>query len=90
MVGTRTNCRFGTRQPVGFSASWKQEDIRNMFGWRSKAAELEEARLRQAFRKRLAEVLGLPDEDADPTAMPQVRFETALETNAGPQLSRTC
>jgi hypothetical protein len=68
-----------------------QEDIRNMFGWRSKAEELEEARLRQAFRNRLAEVLGLPHEDADPkVATPQPRFETALETNAGTQLSRTC
>jgi hypothetical protein len=62
-----------------------------MFGWRSKAEELEEARLRQAYRKRLAEVLGLPDEDAAPReTTPQARFETALETNAGPQLSRTC
>lgn len=69
----------------------KQEDIRKMFGWRSKEAELEEARYRQAFRKRLSEVLGLPDEDAAPSeATPQARFETALETNAGTQLSRTC
>lgn len=62
-----------------------------MFGWRSKESELEEARLRQAFRKRLVEVLGLPDEGSAPSeASRQARLETALETNAEPELSRTC
>ena len=62
-----------------------------MFGWRSKESKLEEARLRQAFRKRLSEVMGLPDEDSDPSeAAQQARFDTALEMNSEPQLSRTC
>ena len=62
-----------------------------MFGWRSKESELEEARLRQAFRKRLAEVLGLPEEgSALSEASRQGQLNAALETNAEPELSRTC
>lgn len=62
-----------------------------MFGWRSRESELEQARVRQAFRKRLAEVLGLPEEgSALRQVSPQARLERALEPHAAPELSRSC
>ncbi len=62
-----------------------------MFGWRSKESQLEESRLRQAFRKRLSEVLGLPVEGFDRGEVSQqARFETALETHTEPELTHTC
>ena len=62
-----------------------------MFGWRSKQSKLEQARLRQAFRKRLIEVLRSPEEGSAPSAASrQTRLETAPKTNTELALIRAC
>lgn len=62
-----------------------------MFSWIFKESELKKARLRKAYRTQLSEVLGLPEEDSDPSeTLRQARSETALEMDAEPELSRAC
>lgn len=59
-----------------------------MFNWSRKESELKKARLRKAYRTQLSEVLGLPEDDIDPSeTLRQPRSESALEMNAEPELS---
>jgi Mn-dependent DtxR family transcriptional regulator len=62
-----------------------------MFGWRKKDSISLEAELREATLKRLAEVLGLPEEDFEVREAPkQAAPKTALELNTRRELSGVC
>ena len=60
-----------------------------MFGWHSEESQLKKARLREAYRRQLSEVLGLP-EDAPRETPEQARPEAALQMDTTPALSRAC
>ncbi len=60
----------------------RQEEMGRMFGWSKRDSVPTKAQLREAALKRLAEVLGLPDEDpAASEASPLGSFEPSLETD---------
>lgn len=62
-----------------------------MFGWRKKASISLEAELREATLKRLAEVLGLPEEDFEVREAPQqAPPKTALKLHTRRELSGVC
>ena len=68
----------------------RQEHSGPMFDWRKKKAGPTEAQ-REAYLKRLAEVLGRCEDEflASETSQP-TPFTKSLEGNAEPEVSRTC
>jgi hypothetical protein len=60
-----------------------------MFGWRKKKSGLTQAQLREAYLKRLAEVIGAHENESDAREAPQRTPSTkSLEMNAEPESSR--
>jgi len=67
------------------------QEVRHMFGWRKKNLGPAEAELREATLKRLAEVLGLPEETFTAGEAPrQVPPKPELEISTEPELSGAC
>jgi len=62
-----------------------------MFGWRKTKFGHTEEQLREAYRKRLAEVLGVHENEfAASEASQQTPSSRSVEMNAEPEFSHTC